>query len=65
MDHRNKEYVDHSRDARTPTWKFVDISENVNISTGRLCVGRVLSDKQIKSSVVYNVLQQAYGDMLG
>lgn len=65
MDHRNKEYESHEDDDRTRTGKFVDILEHVDIETMNLCVGKVISDKHIKSSVVHNVLQQARGRYAG
>lgn len=65
MDYRNKAREVNNSDDRTPIGKFVDIPENADISTGRLCVGRVISDKQVKSSVVHNVLQYVWGRYVG
>lgn len=65
MDHPNRPYEPRDGDDRTIKGKFVDIPENVDISTGNLCVGKVICDKHVKATVVHNVLQQAWGIYTG
>lgn len=40
--------------------KFVELSENVEIPTKYLCVGKMICKKQIKMNAVHNVLQHAW-----
>lgn len=65
MENGNDANDNNNSDDRTTQGKFVDIPDNADIYTGRLCVGRVISDKYVKSSVVHNVLQQAWGRYVG
>lgn len=46
---------------RIRSGKFVAIPDIVEIPTDNLCGGKVICDKQVKMSVVHNVLQHAWG----
>lgn len=41
--------------------KYVDIPTSNDIKTDNLCIGKVLSGKPVKITVVHNVLQHAWG----
>lgn len=61
MDRRNQEHAFSKEEDRIQLGKFVDIPENVEISADHMCVGKLISAKLIKTSVVHSVLQHAWG----
>lgn len=61
MERRNQDHDPSEEDDRIQPGKYVDILENVKIPTKNLCACKVICDKQMKMSVVHNVLQHAWG----
>lgn len=65
MECRNHGHGPPEDDDRIRPGTFVEIPENVEISTHNLCVGKIISDKHIKMNAVHNVLKHAWGKYSG
>lgn len=64
MERWNQEYVPEDDEKRRRE-KYVHIPENIEITSKYMCIRKVISDKQIKTNAVHNILQQSWGRYAG